>query len=161
MGNIPLPTTGAAERAVNQAADEIDAAIGFKYKTPVLATGANQRAVAMLMQNINIWLATGRLIQELTAAREEQQIHAYALGLVNEAMATIKMIVTGEIILEGVPPVSNTETPQNAPFILNVDDESNVEAFYDRIANPLAVAQGDAWPYYLYGSPTGSAVYRG
>ncbi len=160
LGNIPLPANGSAERAVNQAADEIDAALGFKYVVPIRATGATERPVATLISNINIYLATGRLIEELTAAREDAQIHAYALGLVNEAHMALRSILNGEIILEGVEVVTTGDPATGGPVLYNKDETSNVEDFYDNISNPIAV--GDAvWPLYLRGYPTGSAVYRG
>lgn len=143
LGNIPLPTDGKAKRAVDQAADEIDAALGFMYKVPIRATGPKQRAVNNLLSNINIWLATGRLILELTASSQQTELHAYGQGMVNQALTVLRQILNSEIVLEGAElQGGGSSTGFTGPIIINEDAESNVTAFYKELTTPLAETSG-------------------
>jgi hypothetical protein len=147
LGNIPLPTNGSATRAVNLAADEIDAALGFKYKTPIRATGATCRPVELLMQQINIFLASGRLIAELLAGKEDLALNAFAKGMIDEAWKTLNAIIAGQIVLEGVPPANTDLIVSNAPIIDNEDDASGVTAFFDKFGSPNERVLQNVWPY--------------
>jgi hypothetical protein len=150
LGNIPLPTGERAiksKNAVDRAADEIDGALGLKYQTPIKSTGPNQRAITALMRNVNNWLASGRLIQELTASTQGTEIHAYAASLVNQAWMILNKIIAGEIVLDGVPGNGSSTPPAYGPLISNKDSESNVDAFYDRVAPPPTYpATSQSWP---------------
>jgi phage gp36-like protein len=152
LGNVPLPTgvnEVKAKNAVDRAADEIDSAIGFKYQTPIVGTGPQGRAVRLLMQNISIWLSSGRLIEELTASTQRVEEHAYARSLIQQAWMVLNKIISGEIILDGVPVTGGTEVAFYGPVIANKDTESNVDAFYDRVSNPLAAVGAVPDDFYL------------
>lgn len=136
LGNIPLPPGNKARNAVDRAADEIDATLGFLYQTPIRSTGPHQRAVDALMGNLNNWLATGRLGLELTASTQRTEEHAYFLGLVKQATATLRRIVDGEIILQGVLAPGGEVPSVSGPMIYNKDDSSNVDDFYDQVTQP-------------------------
>ena len=154
LGNIPLPAGDIGKRAVERAADEMDALLGQKYVVPIVATGQYQRQVKTLLLTINNWLASGRLIEELTASSQTVEIHAYANKLINDALAALMQIVNGQIVLPGVPPVGEEDGvgSQTGPFILNKDDSSPTEYHYDEITNPLFSVQnpdlmaGLLWP---------------
>lgn len=141
IGNIPLPGYIDSEKVVEDAADEIDSAIGFVYKTPIEwaveppTTVALQRPSRLLLKRINNYLATGRLILETAAAAEHSETHAYANRLLREANASLNAIARGEIVLEGAERIDQDQQVTTV-MIHNVDPESNVEAFYDRIAKP-------------------------
>lgn len=136
LGNIPLPAGNKPRNAVDRAADEIDAALGFLYQTPIKSTGPHQRAVDALMGNLNNWLATGRLGQELTASTQRVEEHSYFVGLVRQAQAVLNRIVAGDIVLEGVPVPGGGAQVAAGPAIYNKDTTSNVDDFYDNVSNP-------------------------
>lgn len=141
LGQIPLPSYIDGTKIVQDAADEIDSKIGMRYRTPIDVSDTNtavSRPVKLLLKRINNFLATGRLILQVASPEENRNLHAYGWSLVQEANAAIEAIVSGEVILDGVEPAENaTDQPAvSVPLINNLDPESNVEAFYDRMANP-------------------------
>jgi phage gp36-like protein len=158
LGNIPLPPGDKAKRAVDRAADEIDAALGTRYVVPIRPLGQQQRQVLALMLTINNWLASGRLIEELTASSQTVELHAYARQLINEALKALSSILSGEIILPGVPPVGGTDdniSVQTGPFVVNVDPSSQTNWYYEQIDNPLYCVQNPSLklnlaPYYSW-----------
>lgn len=142
-GNIPVGGT-MPQKYVNDAADEIDSVIGSIYTTPVNmdptpeetlpGTGTVKRSSRLLLKRISNFLASGRYMLATSAGGEDDQLHAYAKYLVDTALATLMRLATGEIVLDGavkVDPEGDEGLP--GPLISNVDPESNVEAFYDRI----------------------------
>jgi hypothetical protein len=133
-GDIPLPAYIDQPKVVQDAADEIDSHIGFVYQTPVvLANTPKNRPATLLLKRINNHLATGRLLMEVAAAGEDDQLHAYAQRLVDEALAALNSIVTGSIVLGDAPPIDATGERQTGPLQYNKDEFSQVDAFYDDI----------------------------
>jgi hypothetical protein len=158
-GNIPLPTWITREQVIGAAADEIDSYLGYIYEVPVeTPPGSNAEkpipaVVGLTLKRINAALASGRLILQLDSAGENAKLHAYGLSLVQEALGALKCIQDGEIVLPNVPPSNPEEPVVTGPMIANVDPESNVEAFYNRIANPHYVFPGGN--LYANGIPSG------
>lgn len=139
MGEIPIPAYIDSQKIVDDAADEIDSKIGYRYNTPVnIGVGTPVvRPAVLLLKRINAHLATGRLLLQLASPAEQPKVHAYGLYLVQESQRALDSIVSGEIILDGAVGLPGADTePATAPMISNLDAESNVEAFYDRISNP-------------------------
>lgn len=140
-GNIPTPSYLDPEKYVTDAADEIDSKIGFLYKTPVVFPQEGEdgyvesRPVRLLLKRINNFLATGRLLLATSAAGEDDQLHAYGASLVKDALSALDEIAQGKITLD-IERVESSIGQATTPLINNVDPESHVEAFYDRIANP-------------------------
>lgn len=148
IGNIPLPSYINPSDFIQEAADEIDSMIGAVYKTPVdvSTSGPVSRPSRLLLKRINKHLAMGRLILVVTSAEEHERLHAYGQALVAECLTALKMILEGKVILDGALPPDGTDTDQRRPAVvlMNKDPESNVEAFYDRLANPnYSFAPGD------------------
>ena len=139
-GNVPTPGYLSPQKYVDDAADEIDSKIGFIYETPIDVTDSSSnpvsRPVRLLLKRINNFLATGRLLLAVDAGAETDRVHAYGLYLLKEACESLELISAGKIELDGVTVVPVGESSVTAPLIYNKDPESNVEAFYDRIANP-------------------------
>jgi len=135
LGQIPLPQYLTKEQAIGDAADEIDAHLGFVYVIPIATDAPVSPVVKLILKRINAALASGRLILQLDSGGEESKLHAYGLSLVTEATKAIEWIASGKQVLPGVPPV-NPGSDFSGPLIYNKDAESSVEAFYDRIANP-------------------------
>lgn len=143
-GDIPIPSYLDANSVVQDAADEIDSKIGHLYETPVDVTpsGPAARWVKLLLKRLNVHLATGRLLMAADAGGEDDRVHAYASYLIREANAAINKIVSGEIVLEAVPGPANEAVVSDASIVLlNLDPESHVEAFYDRLLT------SPAYPY--------------
>jgi hypothetical protein len=142
IGNIPLPQWITRDQVVADAADEIDSKLGFVYQVPIPAppgadpTNPIPAVVPLILKRINAALASGRLILQVAAGQEDARLHAYGASLVAEAQAAIEQIFNGEIVFDNVPPANPADPVVNGPMISNLDAESNVEAFYNRIGNP-------------------------
>jgi hypothetical protein len=138
-GNIPLPDYVDKQKFVQDAADEIDSKIGFIYVTPIDISDSSDvpRPARLLLKRINNFLATGRLLMAVDAGGEDDRLHAYGWSLVQEATVALSQIASGEIYLKGADPVNVGEDAIITSIIVNnLDVESNVEAFYDRVMNP-------------------------
>lgn len=140
VGDIPLPKGLRPQQYVDSAANEIDMHIGFIYETPVNIAEDSPvvRPARLLLRELCIKLASGRLILAMSTVAQRTELHAYGASLVTEALAILGRISSGEIILTGATQVPSDDEDGNftGPQIHNVDPESNVEAFYDRVANP-------------------------
>lgn len=139
LGNIPLPAYIDTAKLVQDVADEIDSHIGYVYSTPldVTDTSSIARPARLLIKRISRNLASGRLILQVASPEENARLNAYGWSLVKESLDALNMIASGDITLEGATPAPGASTPAvTAPQISNLDAESNVEAFYNRIGNP-------------------------
>lgn len=150
-GNIPTPAALAPARFVSDAADEIDSEIGHIYETPIDVSDASPvvRPARLLLKRINNFLASGRLMMAAAAGSQKLEVHAYANKLVEDAKASLASIANGDVPLTGAVRVGGAPDSESftGPQIYNKDAESNVDAFYDRIANPGYT--------YLFGDPFG------
>lgn len=139
-GSIPTPDYLSPAKFVSDAADEIDSKLGFIYETPIVLEEADPatRPARLLLKRINNFLATGRLLMAVASPEEDDRVHAYASRLINEANLSLGMIAKGEIDLAEVGAVKlpAADGPEMRPLVKYGDAESNVEAFYDRVANP-------------------------
>ena len=137
-GQVPTPSYLDPQKYVTDASDEIDSFIGHIYVTPVDVTevGTTSRPARLLLKRINNWLASGRLLMAASAGNQKLEINAYAEHLVREATQALNAIASGDVVLAGAIRLVTEEEVATGPLIHNVDAESNVEAFYDRIANP-------------------------
>lgn len=139
LGDIPLPGYINTSERVNDAADEIDSRIGYIYQTPInIEQGSPvERPARLLLKRINSHLASGRILLAIAAPSEQTSLHAYGWSLVKESLDALEQIKDGDIVLEGAPTAENAVQPAaTVPLISNLDPESSVEAFYNRIANP-------------------------
>lgn len=142
LGNIPLPSYIDTSKLVQDVADEIDSRIGYTYATPLdlTDTSAIARPARLLVKRISRNLATGRLILQVASPEENARLHAYGWSLIKESLEALEYIANGDMPLEGATPAPGASTPAvTAPQISNLDAESNVEAFYNRLANPSYV----------------------
>jgi len=142
-GNVPTPAYLDPQRYVNDAADEIDSKIGFVYETPIDITDSSSnpvsRPVRLLLKRINNFLASGRLLLAVDAGAETDRVHSYGLYLIQEATASLDLIAQGKVDLDGAELLPADQASVTAPLLYNEDSESNVESFYNRIANPAYV----------------------
>lgn len=135
-GNVPLPAALSPQKFVDDAANEVDSFIGFKYQTPVDVSdlGATSRPARLLIKRLANFLATGRLLMAADASGQDVNLHAYANKLITDALTTLQLIANGEITLDGAitltDPNGASAGLRKAPAIYNVDESSNVEGFY-------------------------------
>lgn len=119
---------------VNDAADEIDSIIGYTYETPVTnredGLPLDERSPVLLtLKRINRYLASGRYIMAVAASGEEQELHAYAKRLVNEALDALKKIAEGSVPFDARQ-LPDSRAFDKGPRISNAEVRSNVDAFY-------------------------------
>lgn len=136
-GDLPLPAyMGDGTNYVKGAAEEIDAALGHIYVTPFTVGPGTQltRPAILILKKVNWLLASGRLVLDLAASGEENDLHAYGKQMLNEGLLMLSQLATGQMLLEGAPvPETPEEEPSpTGPFIMNEDEESFVQSFYDR-----------------------------
>ena len=141
VGQMPLPKGLVPQTFVDDATDEIDSMIGFRYATPVDIWSDGSpvvRPARLLLKRVANMIASGRLIMAMSSNSSRTDLHPYGASLVRDATKILEMIGNGEILLEGAPPVNPDEQAAeiSGPLIANLDAESNVESFYSRIANP-------------------------
>jgi phage gp36-like protein len=158
IGDIPTSTELDPQKYVNDAADEIDSKIGFRYATPISVVAPTPRPVVLLLKRLNSHLASGRLIMAATILQEDTALNAYGKALVDEAMQTIDAIGLGKVVIAGI----ETADPAIAPvyksrvLIANVDATSQVEDFYSKVLNPT---QPFVRPYPTTHSPDYDSEY--
>jgi hypothetical protein len=158
IGDIIIPDYIGQEKILVAAADEIDAAIGFLYETPVNideATSTVVRPARLLLKRISVYISSGRTLLALSAGSEDNRTHAYGRYLLNQGLELLKKVASGELILEGAPRVDNENPEPNGPLIFNVDAESSVEAFYSRATTPTYPGQPYPSPYPYQYRPAG------
>lgn len=143
IGDISTSAQLDPVKYVNDAADEIDSKIGFRYATPVPTTGADAapRPVLLLLKRLNSHLASGRLILAATISANQEELNAYGASLVNDAQITLEAIASGEQRLPGAPPNPDLAPTEDAPLLTpilmnNLDPVSQVESFYDAMTGP-------------------------
>lgn len=136
LGDMPLSAALDKAKFVQDAADEIDSAIGARYITPVPMAEPTPRHVQLYLKRINNALATGRLILAVAVGGEDTQLHAYGLSLVNEARMALTAIADGSYELADVPLTPTQTLTSSGPAVVNVDASSGVEAFYGFISEP-------------------------
>lgn len=133
IGDTRLPSGLIPQSYVNQAADEIDSAIGFRYETPVTVTDdAVNRPTRLLLKTINSWLATGRIILTISRNGEDNTLDALGKYYVNSALQRINQIADGEIILTGATEIATGANVASfkGPTIVNAEPVSLVDRFY-------------------------------
>lgn len=150
LGSIPLPGYLDVPAKVQDAADEIDIQLGSVYVTPFSMAESGETALSrptrLFLKRLNASLASGRILLQVAAPEEQRQLHAYAQSLVDEALGALRAIRENEYQLDA--PKLDTGIPVvTVPLISNLDSESNVEAFYNRIANPNYAYPTYATPY--------------
>lgn len=149
-GNIPSHDYIDELAFVNNAADEINAALATMYVIPVVVTAiAQYAATPLILKSINAKLASGRIIMAAAASAEQTEVQAYALYLVTQALEQLKQITDGSYVLPGAPQVIAPGSDTAPVLVSNVDAESQVEAFYGRVSGypPLPGAAYPYWPW--------------
>jgi hypothetical protein len=148
---------GDGAKYVDGAAEEIDAALGGIYVTPIsidIEANPEQRPAFLLLKKINWLLASGRLVLDLAAPGENADLHAYGRRMLDEGLALLGQVAAREIVLTGaelIPPPPGEEDSPTGPTIHNEDDVSLVESFYTR-HNPYTMPVPSLRPPEPYGN---------
>lgn len=145
VGDITVDDT-IKQNHVDRAADEVDSRLGFLYVTPFVE-GDISRPGWLLIQRLANFIASGRLLLEIDQAGEQQMIHAYGKRLLDDAEATIQLILSGQIDLRPQDPTEIEVPAINGAKVVNLDPYSQVEAFYGWAAIPGYNYSGfGGWP---------------
>lgn len=149
-GDIAVPSYTSLSDYVSGAAEEIDAAIGHLYVTPIVIDDivpANRPSI-LFLKKLNWLLASGRLVLDIAAAGEMDNLHAYGKRMLDEAAAMLKLLTSEELVLTGAMQVDTGEEENfTGPMILNEDPVSLVEQFYTNHNPYSGIAFKPADPY--------------
>lgn len=128
IGDISLSPTLSRESFIRDAADEMDARLGFVYTLPL--TGIQPHAVTLLKM-INARLASGRLLMSLAAPAEDDGVHRYGEWLIKQAYDDLYAICNGTINLAGATLIADPNPALAAVY--NHDEESAVDMFENTV----------------------------
>jgi hypothetical protein len=133
MGDIPSPTNTTKEQYIVGAAEEIDAALGHIYVTPIVIDGtvpANRPSI-LFIKKINWLLASGRAISDIATASSQDNWHALARQYLNEACKMLDDLRRKDYTLTGAELIDSGDSAAfSGPAIFNEDAESLVSQFY-------------------------------
>lgn len=137
LGDLTLPRyAGDGSQFVNRAAEVIDARLGHIYKTPIaIPVDPKFRPSALILKQINELLASGRIILDMAAAAEDNNLHAYGRQLMREGEAMLHALEVGDRVLQGADTVDSNDTVVLGPKAIQTDSVSLVEQFY-AMGNP-------------------------
>jgi phage gp36-like protein len=166
LGVIPTPSEEMGRQYVDDAANEIDIALGLRYVTPIVvdeAVAANRITVSWL-QRINNFIASARWLMAVQAGAEADHVNAYAAQLLKEAQSALYKVTNGDIVLPGAPFINTDDLGVQGPVIGQQDLASGVDSFYiftQRAPylypnpNPIFPAGGAPWgpPEGGWGNP--------
>jgi len=152
LGDVTVGGTINRQLYVDQAADEMDAKLGWLYETPIAEAVEGYEGPALdpsmprheklLLKNINAKIATARLIMAVSINEEGNAVHAYALRMLKEGNDELLMIANGDLVLTA----PRVETPSGTvltrtPGVVNIDEESLLDPFYNTVNH--------SWPSYV------------
>jgi hypothetical protein len=137
-GQLPIAQVVDVNKYINDAADEIDIALGTRFITPVeLDTDAHneQRTLELILKKINSDIASGRVILAVTISNEDLQTNAYGMALLKAGCATLDALASGAYNYPGLVPLPGSpEERSNTIVVRNQDSQSGVDAFYQSVA---------------------------
>lgn len=146
-GDLRLPARlGDGTSFVESAAEDIEAQLGHIYVTPfaIPDVPANRPSI-LLLKKINNLVASGRLVLDLAASSEDDQLHAYGRAMLKEGLELLGMVRDRNILLTGAELITDSDGDKTVtgPVILNEDKASLVEGFY---APPTQVLGAEPFP---------------
>jgi hypothetical protein len=133
LGDLAMPRGVSKEEWVAKGADEIDAYLGQIYRLP-LDLDPNippHRQDLLLLNKINSFLSSGRLLLMIALANEDNSVHAYGKSLVDEATRELARITAGRTVIEGADLLVETSEDEMLPIVTNRDSGSYLDAFYN------------------------------
>jgi hypothetical protein len=154
FGDIAYPSyLGDKEQRIKSGAEEIDTAIGHIYVTPVVIPETipldHTRPSYLMLKKINWLITSGRMVLDMAAAGERDNLHAYGRSMLKEGIDMLTGIATGETQLPGIEqlPPAEGQVVFTGPAIFNEDPESLVEGFYQgrSLLDPFNFSQPTAY----------------
>ena len=171
LGDIVVGQGVDRTRFIQQAADDMDAKLGWIYELPLRRQGQTIDPQApvidptddwknlpthqvLLLKGINNKLASGRLILTLDIAGEGSTLHAYGWQLVREANAELAVLSNGEVFLAAARITDDQAEHDDSriPGISQPDSESLVLGFENTVmrgvpwySRPGEVPVGPLW----------------
>lgn len=139
LGDIATSPNMNLDAFIQNASDEIDARLGAIYVVPLIQSNFAGWVWSIVKQMANK-IATGRILLAINSAGENTAINAYGFSLLKEGLCTLEEIVAGRIELPGATGVATPPSADgNGPTILNYDQYSGVDTFYDNVMDPPLV----------------------
>lgn len=144
LGDILLKPGFDKQKFVNDAADEMDSKLGWRYALPLRVEGVAPPGTedswkdlpqhqVLLLKTINNRLASGRLILTLDMAGEQTTLHAYGWSLIQEALKDLIALANGDAVLDAEPMTPASAFTNKAPSITNPDEESLLLGFENTV----------------------------
>lgn len=133
LGDTVLQNGFDKQRYVDLAADEMNSRLGYEYVIPIESSSPSEdvgAAALLILKNINLKLASGRLILAIAAGGEETALNAYGNSLCQEAYAELSLVLSGQLPLVNASRLDNEVSVPTARTV-NADKESGVDAFYE------------------------------
>ncbi len=131
------------QKFVDQAAEEMDSKLGFRFALPLRLEGelvpspttwlALPPHQVLLLKTINNRLASGRLILSIAVGGEQTSLHAYGYSLVQAALIDLMMVANGDVIFDTALLVPTTPFESKAPAGTNHDEESLLLGFENSV----------------------------
>lgn len=148
LGDLILGGGVDKQKFIDQAAEDIDAKLGWIYELPIkLALPEGELRPAdpdnwtrlplheqLLLKGINNKLASGRLILTIDVAGEDSKLQAYGYFLVQEANAELMALANGEIYLSAIRYDPGDQVIRDViPSVKNQDEESLLLGFENTV----------------------------
>lgn len=150
-------------RFINSAAEEMDGMLGEIYSLPLASAAGGWKTLPiyqqLLLKQINIKLASGRILLTLQASGDTRSLHAYGQRLLDEALAMLMPLINGSVRLD--TPSRDAVALQTSPIILNHDSRSLVDIFENvvhRGVDDIAVPGNASVPAVTFQYETPSVV---
>ena len=113
------------------ASEEMDGMMGEIYDLPLAGSSGGWTTLPLyqklLLKQINVKLASGRILLTLNASGDTRALHVYGAKLIDEALAMLLPIINGDVVLD--IPGKNNEVRANYPVIAHHDQESLVDSW--------------------------------
>lgn len=132
---LPQGMQVTATSAISAAAEEIDAAIGMLYQTPVTVEEDDpaKRFDTLTLKRINALLASGRLITSMATGGEQNRVQAYGEYLLRFGWGLLKQIQDGTIKLTSAVPIDQPDSnaTRRGPLLVTDNQQASlVDSFY-------------------------------
>jgi hypothetical protein len=152
-GDIATPSYTTPEQYIKNAAEEIETALGHLYVTPfVIPVPPNEnRPTVLWLKKANWLLASGRMILDVAATSESDNLHAYGKRMLDEAMQMIADVKGGQPLPGATEIDGDDQNEVTGPQIFNEDSESLVQGFY--VGRRPYYGLGDPYPGIGYPPP--------
>lgn len=132
---LPQGSQITSQTVISGAAEEIDAAIGMLYVTPIIVeeNDPEKRFDTLTLKRINALLATGRMITSMATGGEQDRVQAYGEYLLRFGQGLLQQIQNGTIRLTSAVPIQQSDNSalRKGPLLVSDNQQvSMVDSFY-------------------------------